>query len=95
MFSTCFFPKASSILEKVDELSKDDEKKNDMLTHCDEETEITSDDDDVAQDSREEVSFRDDAEKNSSSTGTSIIGDFAVLRDFFLAAFSDGYYKVG
>lgn len=93
MLSTCFFPKASSVLGEMDETSHGDEKKFDISSRGDEEIVITFDDDD-AQGFRGEMGLRDDAEKNSSSTGNSIIGDFTVLRDFFLAAFSDGYYKV-
>jgi hypothetical protein len=39
-----------------------------------------------------ELHHRDEAEKES-STG-SVIGDISVFRDFFLAAFSDGYNNV-
>jgi hypothetical protein len=95
MLSTCFFPKSSSVLDDMDETSHLDEMKFDVASRVgDEEIDLTFDDD-VAQEIREEVNLRDDAEKNSSSVSSSIIGDFAVFRDFFLAAFSDGYYKVG
>jgi hypothetical protein len=61
-------------------------------------TDITEDDDDVAQDhrDRDDSSFRDESEKGASAAtaNNSILGDFSVFRDFFLAAFSDGYYKV-
>jgi hypothetical protein len=95
MLSTCFFPTASSILEEVDETTHGDEAKFDATSGGVELFDVTFDDDDVAQDLRDEVSLRDDAEKSSSPASNSIIGDFSMLRDFFLAAFSDGYYKVG
>lgn len=93
MLSTCFFPNASSVVEEEGNNSENDERKHSISSRCDEEIEMTFDDD-VAQDLREEVSTRDDADKHGSSSGNNIIGDFAVFRDFFLAAFSDGYYKV-
>jgi hypothetical protein len=53
------------------------------------------DDDDVAQELRDDSSLRDEADRGVPSTANnSILGDFSVLRDFFLAAFSDGCYKV-
>ena len=54
-----------------------------------------TDDDDVAQELRDDSSLRDEAEKGTPlPANNSILGDFSLLRDFFLAAFSDGCYKV-
>ena len=53
------------------------------------------DDDDVAQELRDDSSLRDEAERGTPlPANNSILGDFSLFRDFFLAAFSDGYYKV-
>jgi hypothetical protein len=95
MLSLCCFPSTSAIFEQTDERLHSDEMNIDDTPVCerDEDIEI-ADDDDVAQDLREEASFRDDAEIGTSSSGSCFIGDFSVFRDIFLAAFSDGYYKV-
>ena len=53
---------------------------------------LVDDSDDAPRGDRSEHR-RDEADNESSSTG-SVIGDISVFRDFFLAAFADGYYKV-
>jgi hypothetical protein len=64
------------------------------VTQRNPEMQIT-DDDDVAQELRDDSSLRDEAETGTSSPpNNSILGDFSLFRDFFLAAFSDGCYKV-
>lgn len=68
--------------------------KADDATESNSEMDMT-DDDDVAQELRDDSSLRDEAEKETPlPANNSILGDFSVLRDFFLAAFSDGCYKV-
>lgn len=64
-------------------------------TQCKPEMQII-DDDDVAQELRDDSSLRDEAETGTTSSppNNSILGDFSLFRDFFLAAFSDGCYKV-
>ena len=63
-------------------------------TKCSSEAEVTGDDD-FEEELRDDSSLRDEAEKGAPSpANNSILGDFSLFRDFFLAAFSDGYYKV-
>jgi hypothetical protein len=94
MLINCFFPKTTDVIDDRKVLSECDATIDMDASENDVEIDITEDDD-VAQDYRDDLSLRDAAEKGLHSTsGNNIIGDFSVFRDFFLAAFSDGYYKV-
>jgi hypothetical protein len=94
MLTNCFFPNTNDVIDESNKSSKCDVTVDTDVSENDVGIEITEDDD-VAQDYRDDLSLRDEAEKVASSIpSTSIIGDFSVFRDFFLAAFSDGYYKV-
>lgn len=94
MLINCFFPKTTDVIDDSKVLTECDATADMDASENDVENDIT-DDDDVAQDYRDDLSLRDAAEKGLQSTsGNNIIGDFSVFRDFFLAAFSDGYYKV-
>lgn len=91
---------SNSILESTKDLSDNNEQSSTneaMINDAKEsspEIEMT-DDDDVAQELRDDSSLRDEAEKGiPSPANNSILGDFTLFRDFFLAAFSDGCYKV-
>lgn len=41
------------------------------------------------------LAIRNDGSQRRHSDGSSMFGDVSIFRDFFLAAFSDGYNNVG
>ena len=99
MLSTCFFPNVSSVLDEKDDCEDANVENKNVNVDVDGTYTIHDNDDaiddDVAQDLRDESSVQEEAEKRGpTSTNRGIIGDLSVFRDFFLAAFSDGYYKV-
>lgn len=91
---------SNSILGSTIELSDNNEQPSTDAAMIDDAKESSSemeitDDDDVAQELRDDSSLRDEAEKGIPlPANNSILGDFTLFRDFFLAAFSDGCYKV-